>query len=238
MNFVRYILQSIVLVPIKLLARVFVGLEESGVENLKNIDRRRGVIFASNHKSQADVFFITAAMPYNRKFLPLYFLALRGRHYSKIPWAKYIYGGWVFNLFGGISFKKGLRDYSKALDVHEVILRERRCLCLFPEGKRIFDKDKIGEPHGGTAYLADMTGATIVPVAITGTHDFSFEEFLSGKRKVKVIFGEPKNFGQYLETIPRMDNNYANQVTVYKEISKRVMQDIEVMYKEASGNSK
>lgn len=230
MNFIRYILQSIVLIPIKIACKVFVGFEVEGYSNLKKIDRKRGVIFASNHKSQADVFMITSAMPYSSKFLPLYFLALSGRHYEKIPWAKYLYGGWIFNLLGGIAFKKGLRDYSKALDRHEKLLRERRCLCLFPEGRRIFEKDKIEEAHGGMAYLADMTGATIVPLAVIGTHDFSSEEFFGGKRKVKVSFGEPRTFSEYLKIIPRLDPNYANQVSVYKEVSKKVMSEISKLY--------
>ncbi len=71
------------------------------------------------------------------------------------------------------------------------ILNEGKGLCLFPEGTRTLD-GKLGEFKSGAAYLAMVTGATIVPVALFGT----YKAYRKGSNSIrfvpfKSIFSDP-----------------------------------------------
>ena len=62
------------------------------------------------------------------------------------------------------------------------LLNEGKGLCLFPEGTRTLD-GKLGEFKSGAAYLAMVTGATIVPVALYGT----YEAYKKGTKKIHFV---------------------------------------------------
>ena len=71
------------------------------------------------------------------------------------------------------------------------ILNEGKGLCLFPEGTRTLDGN-LGEFKSGAAYLAMVTGATIVPVALFGT----YKAYRKGSNSIrfvpfKSIFSDP-----------------------------------------------
>jgi len=71
------------------------------------------------------------------------------------------------------------------------LLNEGKGLCLFPEGTRTLD-GKLGEFKSGAAYLAMVTGATIVPVALFGT----YKAYRKGSKSIhfvpfKSIFADP-----------------------------------------------
>jgi 1-acyl-sn-glycerol-3-phosphate acyltransferase len=63
------------------------------------------------------------------------------------------------------------------------VLKEGRCVGIFPEGTR--NLTGSAEEKGGAALLAALSGAPVVPAAIGGTRD--------AKRfaRVRVIYGEP-----------------------------------------------
>lgn len=63
------------------------------------------------------------------------------------------------------------------------VLKEGRCVGIFPEGTRNLDG---GAPEkGGAALLASLSGATLVPAAIMGTRD------ARRLRQIRVVYGEP-----------------------------------------------
>lgn len=71
------------------------------------------------------------------------------------------------------------------------LLNEGKALCLFPEGTRTLDGN-LGEFKSGAAYLALVTGATIVPVALFGT----YTAYKKGSGRVnlvplKSVFSDP-----------------------------------------------
>lgn len=71
------------------------------------------------------------------------------------------------------------------------LLNEGKGLCLFPEGTRTLD-GKLGEFKSGAAYLAMVTGATIVPVALFGT----YKAYRKGSKNIhfvpfKSVFADP-----------------------------------------------
>jgi 1-acyl-sn-glycerol-3-phosphate acyltransferase len=63
------------------------------------------------------------------------------------------------------------------------ILKEGRCIGIFPEGTR--NLAGRAEEKGGAAFLAAMSGAPVVPAAVVGTKD--------AKRfaQIRVAYGEP-----------------------------------------------
>ena len=63
------------------------------------------------------------------------------------------------------------------------VLRDGRCVGIFPEGTRNLTGDAAQK--GGAALLASLTGAAVVPAAIVGTRD--------AKRfhPIRVAYGEP-----------------------------------------------
>lgn len=63
------------------------------------------------------------------------------------------------------------------------MLKEGRCVGMFPEGGRNVHGDK--QEKGGAAFLARASGVPVVPAAIVGTRG------LRPLRRVTIVFGEP-----------------------------------------------
>jgi 1-acyl-sn-glycerol-3-phosphate acyltransferase len=63
------------------------------------------------------------------------------------------------------------------------VLKEGRCVGIFPEGTRNLDGE--APQKGGAALLAALSGAILVPAAIVGTRD------VRRLRQIRVIYGEP-----------------------------------------------
>lgn len=63
------------------------------------------------------------------------------------------------------------------------VLKEGRCVGIFPEGTR--NLDGTAPEKGGAALLGALSGATVVPAAISGSRD--------AKRlhRITIIYGEP-----------------------------------------------
>ena len=71
------------------------------------------------------------------------------------------------------------------------ILRAGDVLAVFPEGSRT--GGEVTYARGGAAYLAMVTGAPVVPVAILGTREIGHTRGqLPGRRRpIHVVYGEP-----------------------------------------------
>lgn len=61
---------------------------------------------------------------------------------------------------------------------------------IYPEGG-IRYRPGVHEVKIGAAYLAQKSGAPILPVAIKGIEYLSWKAFFFGRRKIEVIFGNP-----------------------------------------------
>lgn len=89
---------------------------------------------------------------------------------------------------------------------------------MFPEGTRSRTAG-LGRGHPGTAMIALRTGATIVPVAVTGTENVRWPKFFlrpRSVRRVRVVIGEPFT----LAPVARINNESAQEAT--DEIMRRV----------------
>jgi len=129
-----------------------------------NVPERGGVLLCANHTSHLDAPAILASLPTAT--------ALR----TSTAAAKDVFGEHEFlkntvsrvmtnslTIERGVEFAGGLRSL-------EHVLRERRPLILFPEGRRSPDWRMLEFKHGA-AMLAIRTGTPIVPIHLSGLHE-------------------------------------------------------------------
>jgi 1-acyl-sn-glycerol-3-phosphate acyltransferase len=166
-NPVLYFLVRLILVPVM---KLVFGLTATGTEN---IPKKGAVVIAPNHKSFWDAFFIAAVVRRRLHFMGKaeLFTGWRGR---------------LFVALGGFPVLRGESD-AEAIETSRAILQRGDVLALFPEGTRVSDPDKLGNPRRGAARLAIETGAVIIPTAITGTEKRRWHL----PRRVRIAFGEP-----------------------------------------------
>jgi len=166
-NPVLYFLLRVILLPVM---KVFFGLQAKGMEN---IPTSGPVVIAPNHKSFWDAFFLAAVVSRRLHFM------------GKAE----LFRGWRGRLFvalGGFPVLRGESD-ELAIGTARAVLERGDVLALFPEGTRVADPDKLGNPRRGATRLAIETGAVIIPTAMTGTEKRRWPL----PRKVRIVFGEP-----------------------------------------------
>ncbi|PRX44264.1 1-acyl-sn-glycerol-3-phosphate acyltransferase [Prauserella shujinwangii] len=149
------------------------------------------VILAANHRSAVDTAVIPIVTPRPVKFLgKAEYFAGRG-----------LRGRFVANFLAALGYVPVERGNAKAglaaLEAARKVLDAGGAFGIYPEGTRSLD-GRLHRGHTGVGALALATGATVVPVALTGT-----ERLLPvGRRiprpaRVTVRFGEPLEFSRY-----------------------------------------
>lgn len=141
------------------------------------------VLLASNHLSSLDTILIPSFTPRRVQFL-----AKASLFSSRL-------GGWFFRQVGAIPVHRQASSAAQAaLDAGREVLAAGSVFAIFPEGSRSRD-GRLHQGRGGAAWLAFETGATIVPVGLTGT-DRSRRDPQTGRRdRVELRFGEPLDLG-------------------------------------------
>lgn len=132
------------------------------VTGLENFPQEGSVIVASNHLAFLDSVIISALMPRRVAFLAK-------AEYVNSPGLK---GRVMKSLFEAIDIipvnrtdqKESMNALDKALDR----LNEGKVFGIYPEGTRSRD-GYLYRGKVGVAWLAHMTGATVVPVGLIGT---------------------------------------------------------------------
>jgi 1-acyl-sn-glycerol-3-phosphate acyltransferase len=205
------ILQKIIWIPTNIILRFFGHLEIRGMENLKGLNSP--VIFACNHTSEMDPFFIPASLLFFSPFSPIFYTSRESKFYVNSGWRKHFYGGTFFKAWGSYPVHVGLHDYEKSLAHHLELIRDGGNLCIFPEGRTTRDGN-IQPAKGGMAYLAYTTGAVIVPVRIGGVFRFSAKDLFMRRCHLSITYGKPMRFSNSFNTEPSPDDfkAYANKV--------------------------
>jgi 1-acyl-sn-glycerol-3-phosphate acyltransferase len=129
-----------------------------------------GVIVAGNHISNLDPPILGCATP-----RPLWYMAKKELFAIPLlgPLIKRLNAFPVDRQAGGTAaVRASLR-----------MLKEGRCVCVFPEGGRNVGGDK--ETKAGVAFLAAASGAPVVPAAIVGTGRLRLFH------PITVVFGDP-----------------------------------------------
>lgn len=156
-----------------------------------HVPRRGQVIIASNHLAFADSIVITLVAPRSVSFLAKasYFTGtgLRGALSRAF-----------FTGVGAVPVVRGAGAAAQAaLESGLQVLERGDAFSLYPEGTRSLD-GRLYRGRTGVAWLALISGAPVVPVALTGTQDL---QPVGSSRprlaKVTVEFGAPLDLSRH-----------------------------------------
>lgn len=148
-------------------------------EGRDNIPKKEQVIYASNHRTNADP--------------PLVGCGARGKYafMAKEELFKNKLFAWLIRSLGAFPVSRGKGD-TAVLDTAVERLEKGRSLMIFPEGTRSKD-GKVHRGHSGAAVISARSGKVIIPVGIV------FGEKLKFRTKVTVKYGEPIRPGDYVD---------------------------------------
>ena len=162
---------------IKLVTRACLRVTTEGLENLP---QSRPLLIVMNHLGDADVAALISSLPFTPDALgkiELYDLPILGK---LIDW----YG--IIWLHRGRPDKRALRA---ALDG----LAEGRVIVIAPEGRYSLT-GALEEGTGGAAFLAYRSGASVLPIAITGTENENVYGHMKRFRRAPVHVRVGKTF--------------------------------------------
>jgi 1-acyl-sn-glycerol-3-phosphate acyltransferase len=126
------------------------------VEGRENVPPRGPLIVVANHLSNMDPPLLMCSVPRRLRFL-----AKKGLFVPGIAQFLTAYGAYPVSL----DATQDIKGFNWA---RRLLTREDGVLCLFPEGRRSFER-KMVKAIPGVALLALRTQAPILPIAITGT---------------------------------------------------------------------
>lgn len=173
---VRFVLEG--------LFRVLIGFRVSGLEH---VPPSGPLIVAGNHLHNADPVLIEVAFPRQ-----LQYMAKKELFSTPVV-------SWVVRIIGCFPVDRARTDRS-AIRNAEARLRQGIPIGMFPEGTRSVTRS-LKSALPGAAAIAQLSGAPILPVAITGSERLPFNGAKGrlgdrprpkgGRRGVQVRFGEP-----------------------------------------------
>ena len=148
-------------------------------EGRENIPRGEAVIYASNHRTNADP--------------PLVGVGARGKYafMAKEELFRNKLFAWLISSLGAFPVARGSGDMG-VIDKAVERLQSGRSLMIFPEGTRS-KTGKVGRGHAGAALISAKADKRIVPVGIV------FGEKLKFRTKITVKYGEPIDPKEYVE---------------------------------------
>jgi len=165
-----------------LFLKVFTRLEIHGAEHLAEL--KKPFIVVSNHESHLDPQLVGVALLRKPELFPLRYMAKNPLFY--IPGLNVLI--WLLGAF--MAHKK--RGIERALRTPLQILKNGGAVIMFPEGRMVIERPKLGEGRRGAAMLALMTDAALLPLSIHTPHDMPPILPLSIRRERIVIrIGEP-----------------------------------------------
>jgi 1-acyl-sn-glycerol-3-phosphate acyltransferase len=164
---------------------LFTVLARPQVVGQENIPGQGAVILAMNHLSRVDSPLVAVTVTRTDA------TALIGHSYKKILPIR-----WLVDLWGGTWINRDQTDMG-ALRIALAILEQGGLLGLAPEGTRSRTGGLI-PAKTGVAYLADKSGALILPVAISGSENLFSELRHLRRAKIRLEYGVPFS-------LPRVD---------------------------------
>ncbi len=189
--------------------KLFTRLEIEGREHLTDLPRR--FIAVANHESHFDPQLVGVALMSRPGLFPLRYMAKNPLFY--IPGLNVLI--W---LLGAFRAHKG-KGLEKALQSPLAILEGNGAVIMFPEGRMIIERPKLGEGKRGAAVLALKTGAALLPMSIHTPHDMPPVIPLTlGRPRVVIRIGEPF----YLNNVDYPDLSDDNTKKATQEIMRRI----------------
>ncbi|MCM8782253.1 MAG: 1-acyl-sn-glycerol-3-phosphate acyltransferase, partial [Candidatus Omnitrophica bacterium] len=172
---------------LRVIFKVFFRIKSGGTND---IPKSGPFILCPNHSSYLDAFVVAASVPYMCE-LNLFFLGFR--EYFIQPVIRN-----MVKLMRVVPVDPAA-ELINALQVLSFIIKNKKSLCIFPEGQRSIDGN-IKEFKKGIGILAKELSVPLIPVYIEGT----FNAWPRGKGfprpyPIKIIFGKPFDNKRLLE---------------------------------------
>lgn len=146
------------------------------VRGIEHVPETGPLLLVSNHLSWFDPILVAGLSPRRT-----WFFAKKEIFFWPIV-------GWLVRRTGQIPVHRGESDRA-ALEQALAYIQEQRALLIFPEGT-VARQEQMLAAHTGVAMLALRTGATVLPVALSGSRRILR---LGGgwRPKVSIQFGKP-----------------------------------------------
>ena len=158
-----------------------VKVRTQGMENLPlSVMGDKGVVLLCKHQSTFETFLMPAIMP-----VPLAYVFKK--ELLQIP-----FFGWSIGSLDMIHIdrKDGSRAFHKVVEQGKRLLAHGIWVIMFPEGTRIA-RGEAGDYKTGATRLAIMTGAPVVPIAVTSAKCWPRKAFIRRPGIVDVSVGQP-----------------------------------------------
>jgi 1-acyl-sn-glycerol-3-phosphate acyltransferase len=146
----------------------------------ERIPRHGPLLVCGNHISTLDPPLVPAFLPRNDSW------SMAKAEYFERSWLQ----TWIFTAFHAFPVVRHSADRS-AIRRATAILRDGHLLVLYPEGTRI-TSGGLHRPEPGAGFIAMLSGAPVLPVAITGSREVFGKGFkLPRRAPLRVEWGEP-----------------------------------------------
>ena len=175
------------------------------------------LLVVSNHLSNADPILLEAAFP-----RPLFFMGKA--ELFDIPVFR-----WILHRFGGFPVERGTPDRA-ALRHASAVLGQGIALGIYPEGGRARTGSLVrGMP--GVGLIALQSGASILPVAMTGTEYFPVNGEMPPRRPRSIPRGVTVRFGEPFLIPARVDGRRVTPEEATRLIMTRVAEILPARYR-------
>jgi 1-acyl-sn-glycerol-3-phosphate acyltransferase len=146
----------------------------------ERVPREGALMVCANHISTLDPPLIPAFLPRNDSW------SMAKAEYFEKSWLQ----TWIFTAFHAFPVTRHSADRA-AIRRATAILREGQVLVLYPEGTRITSGGLHG-PEPGAGFIAMLSGAPVLPVAVSGSREVFGKGFkLPRRAPLRLEFGEP-----------------------------------------------
>lgn len=154
--------------------------EVYGLENLPSAESLDPVILCPKHQSTWETFALPAMMSH-----PLAYVFKK--ELLKVP-----FFGWSIGALDMIHIDRAQRSraFHKVVEQGKRLLDQGIWVIMFPEGTRV-NRGEVGEYKTGATRLAIMTGAPVVPIAVTSAKCWPRKAFIKKPGVVDVSIGKP-----------------------------------------------
>lgn len=176
------------------------------VKGKENLPKKGGYIFCSNHVSTLDPAFWVIVLPRR-----IHFMAKEELFKNKI-FGRFLRAIDVF------AIKRGAHDMS-SINFAADLVESGEIMGIYPEGTRSKD-GRPGRAKSGVAYLANQTGADVIPAAIVCKGNKKIVPF----RRFKMIIGKP---------IPHSEIAFnSEEKSNLRRVSSQIMDEIVKLWEE------
>ena len=149
------------------------------VEGLENVPRHGPLIVCPNHAGTVDPPMVPAFLPRQDSW-----------NMAKSEYFQKPFNRWLFTAYQAFPVVRHTADRA-ALRRSFDLLKEGHVLVIYPEGTRVA-AGVLAEPEPGAGFIAQKSGAAVLPVALTGTAEaLPKGKFWPNRVPVTLRFGKP-----------------------------------------------